>query len=452
MNRTTKHVVAAISFLASANTWAITGNLPIFGQNTLQTLTGTAVLDACVGMTPIEAQLVGESIELYARCSELVNTGNQLDGTGDDTGNLGITADELATVLQDVAPEESEAMGATLTDASNDQLSSIKDRLQFLRTGSSAFPIASLYQTGLNGGAAGEGDFTRLGIFVNAMYGTGDKETINAANGVENGFDFDASGFTAGIDYRFSDQFIGGVAVSYTSSDATFDANNDTNDTTGQTVSVYGSYYRENLFFDGTYSIGSYDYDAIRNINYANNNPANTSIGSAVARTLTSTTSGDSNSWSISGGYNKNVEDKNFTLSVSVNGLDADIDGYSEIGNEFAMTIGNQSVESLQSVVSAQASLVMSQTYGILVPFVGLAWHHEFEDERRNINAFYTFDPNQELLTFSTEAGDSNFAIFSLGASLVRPGGGQFFLNLDTVLGLEAVNNYVITAGYRWEI
>lgn len=451
MKTTTKHLGAAVLLLAAGNSYAIDGNLPDFGQNTLQISTGAAVRDACVGMTGLT--LVGESAELFDRCSELVNTGNVLEGQGSFSDSLDISADELAAALQDVAPEETEAMGSTLTDASSDQLSSIGDRLQFLRTGSSAFPLASLYQSGSNGGAAGEGDFSRLGVFVNAMYGTGDKESVNAANGVENGFDFDASGFTAGIDYRFTDQFIGGVAVSYTSSDATFDAGNDTNDTTGQTVSLYGSYYRDNLFFDGTYSIGSYEYDAVRNINYANNNATNTSNpDSAVVRSLTSTTDGDSNSWSISGGYNKNVENKNFTLSVSLNGLDADIDGYSEVGNEFAMTIGNQSVESLQSVVSAQASFVMSKSYGILVPFVGLAWHHEFDDDQRDINAFYTFDPNQEMLSFSTEAGDANFGIFSLGASLVRQGGGQFFFNLDTVIGLEAVNNYVVTAGYRWEI
>ena len=89
------------------------------------------------------------------------------------------------------------------------------------------------------------------------------------------------------------------------------------------------------------------------------------------------------------------------------------------------MTIGNQNVESLQSVVSAQASIVMSQSYGILVPFLGFAWHHEFDDDQRDINAFYTFDPSEQMLSFATEAGDADFAIFSLGASLVRQGGGS---------------------------
>ena len=64
--------------LSASNSYAIAGNWPVFGQSALQVSTGTTVRDACIGMVGLT--LVGESAELFDCSSDLINTGNQLDG------------------------------------------------------------------------------------------------------------------------------------------------------------------------------------------------------------------------------------------------------------------------------------------------------------------------------------------------------------------------------------
>lgn len=450
------HKLLLISALSIAPAYSGAAQLSTFGQNSLQTATGAAVQTACGGMIAIVTgggTLTGQTAELFDRCGELVHSGNELADDATTTAkSLSLTADQLGAALQEVAPEETEVMGAGMTDTAQDQLGALQNRLQFLRTGTSTLPIASNDLTGRSGGSAGESDFSRLGVFVNGVYGKGNKDANNPSNGVENGFDFDAHGFTAGLDYRFTDQFIAGVALGYIKSTAEFDVSADDNETSGNTYSVYGSYYKNNFYVEGTAAYGNYDYDATRNINYANNSVSNPSLGQPISRQLRSTTSGDSKAFSLAGGYNINRENQNYSFSMSLQKLDANIDAYTETGAELAMSVAEQEVKSLQTVVSARANLVYGKSYGVLMPFVGLAWHHEFDDEQRSISASYAFDPNSSVLTFTTDAGDTDFATLSLGASLVLASGRQVFVNYDTVLGLANVTSNVITVGVRFEL
>jgi outer membrane lipase/esterase len=442
------------------STEGFTAALGDFGQNQLQQSTGTAVQTTCGKMIPIASTLVGNQKELFARCGELVQTGNDLTPSDPGgTGNsLAISEDELALALQNVAPEETEAMGAGLTDASQDQLAGLQDRLQFIRTGSSTLPLAGIHWSGedLTGGTAGADGFSRLGAFITGVYGTGDKGETNKQNGVENGFDYDAYGFTAGLDYRFTDSFVAGVGFGYVESEVEFDQDFGETNTEGYNLALYSTWYQGDFFFEGSIIYGQYEYDSSRNINYSNNNPNNPSAGEDISQRVSSDTDGDSLSWSLGAGYNISQENRNFTLSAMLTGLDADIDGYSESGSELAMELGNQEVESLQSIISGQAAFNFSTDFGVVVPFISLAWHHEFDDDEREIDARYVFDPNktdaENTLRFTTDPGDEDYYLLSLGTNFVLKEGNQIFFNYDTALGLDEVSSHVFTVGLRMEL
>jgi outer membrane lipase/esterase len=449
--------IAASALLLSPTGFAAA--LGDFGQNQLQQATGSAVQTTCGKMIPIKDTLTGDQQQLFFRCGELVQTGNDL--TPDDQGGRGnsleISEDELAIALQNVAPEETEAMGAGLTDTSQDQLASLQDRLQFIRTGTSTLPIAGLHWSGedLNGGTAGSDGFSRLGAFITGIYGTGDKGETNKKNGVENGFDYDAYGFTAGMDYRFTDAFVAGIGFGYIESEVEFDRDFGETETEGYNLALYSTWYKGDFFIEGSIVYGDYEYDSSRNINYSNNNPDNLSGGEDISQRVSSETDGDSLSWSLGAGYNVSQENRNFTLSAMLTGLDADINGYSESGSELAMELGDQEVESLQSIVSAQAAFNFSTDFGVVVPFASIAWHHEFDDEEREINASYVFDPNKtdvdNILRFTTDPGDEDYYLLSLGANFVLKEGNQIFFNYDTALGLDEVSSHVFTVGLRME-
>jgi outer membrane lipase/esterase len=430
-----------------------------FGQNQLQQSTGTAVQTTCGKMIPIKDTLTGDTQQLFFRCGELVQTGNELtpDDPGGTGNSLGISEDELALALQNVAPEETEAMGAGLTDTSQDQLASLQDRLQFIRTGTSTLPIAGVHWSGedLNGGTAGSDSFSRLGAFITGIYGTGDKGETNKKNGVENGFDYDAYGFTTGMDYRFTDAFVAGIGFGYIESEVEFDHDFGDTETEGYNLALYSTWYKGDFFFEGSIVYGQYEYDSSRNIDYSNNNPDNPSGGENISQRVSSETDGDSLSWSLGAGYNVSQKNRNFTLSALLTGLDADIDGYSESGSELAMELGDQEVESLQSIISAQAAFNFSTDFGVVVPFASIAWHHEFDDEEREINARYVFDPNktdaENTLRFTTDPGDEDYYLLSLGTYFVLKVCKQIFFNYDTALGLDEVSSHVFTVGLRME-
>ena len=88
----------------------------------------------------------------------------------------------------------------------------------------------------------------------------------------------------------------------------------------------------------------------------------------------------------------------------------------------------------------------------VFVPFGAIAWHHEFEDDSRDISARYVFDANDDnFMRFTTDAGDEDYFRLSLGANVVLPKGNQIFFNYDTLLGLDEVTSHVFTLGLRIE-
>lgn len=443
----------------SISTAAGAAQLSEFGQNQLQTATGAAVQTACGKMIPIQEQLDPTQRELFFRCGELVQTGNDLTpGDPGGTGNsLQIDADELAEALQNVAPEEAEAVAAGMTDTQQDQLAGIADRLQYLRTGTSTLPVAGLHWSGedLMGGAAGADGFSRLGGFVTGVYGTGDRDEVDRRNGVENAYDFDAWGLTLGIDYRFTDSLILGAAFGYIDSEVEFDRNYGENNTEGMNFAAYGSWFSGNLFIEGTLGYGDYEYDMRRDVFYLNNNPGNPSMGEDIDQSLTSKTDGENWNWSLGVGYNWYTDSSNWTLIGKLIGIDAEVDGYSERGGELAMQLDDQDFESLQSIISGQFAHNISMDFGVMVPFVNVAWHHEFEDDTRSINARYVFDINnsdpENTLTFQTTGLDEDFFRLGLGVNFVLTGGNQWFINYDTLLGLREVTSHALTVGLRME-
>jgi outer membrane autotransporter protein len=420
------------------------------GGNNLQQASGDTVQTACGKMIPINDQLTGNSRKLFERCRELVQTGNDITGVGGNDFSLGLSQSELQDALQRVAPEETEAMGAGQTDTSQDQLASLASRLQFLRTGTTTLPIAGVYWSGEDwaGGAAGDDDFSRLGAFLSGVYGTGDKRDGDPTNGVEDAFEFDAYGLTAGVDYRIGNGLVLGIGVGYIESEVEFERNYGENETEGWSYLGYGTWYADNFFIEGSIVYGNYDYDMSRNVSYADNTG-----GPDINQKLSSDTEGDSISWNLGLGYNINIENSNITFTAQARGLDADIDGYAETGGELAMELDDQEVESLQSVLGVQAAFNFNRDFGVLVPYGSLHWHHEFEDDARDIRARYVFDPFKDdpvnTMVFTTDPGDEDYFRLSLGANFVLTHGTQVFFNYDTLLGLEGVDSQAFTVGLR---
>ena len=223
-------------------------------------------------------------------------------------------------------------------------------------------------------------------------------------------------------------------------------------------------WFNENFYVDASVTSGSYDYDGQRNINYG----AGDKI---VKRTLESETDSDQTAWSLGAGYNASKNSLNYSFYGRIEAVDVDIDGYEErvtasnstladgsLNNDWAMRVEDQDVESMRGVLGAQVAYSLSQDYGVLQPYAGLEYQREFEDDVRVARASYLNDPffdsgdRTYVVQLETDEPDQSYFQLSLGTVLLRPGGSQWFVNYDTLLGLDDVTSHRFTVGVRLEL
>ncbi|MCB1916864.1 MAG: autotransporter outer membrane beta-barrel domain-containing protein, partial [Rhodocyclaceae bacterium] len=242
----------------------------VAGLNQVQTAAAGVTETICPFLVAPDPLGSGEA-RLSDTCTRLVVSA-LADGSDFD---LGLAAADLAAALQAVAPEEMTAAGRIAVEGS---LSNpVNGRLLALRSGGrglllagsgvtidgNALSLAQILPAGSRGGSAGDGEFGgRWGGFINANYNSGDRD----ASRNEDAFDFSDAGLTAGIDYRFMDGLVGGVALSWSKTDADFDADLGSVESDNFGVSLYMSYATATWYVDGRLALSRIDFDTERRI------------------------------------------------------------------------------------------------------------------------------------------------------------------------------------------
>ncbi|OAD22086.1 outer membrane autotransporter barrel domain protein, partial [Candidatus Thiomargarita nelsonii] len=285
--------------------------------------------------------------DLFSACNAMIESSNELDGQrGSATDrSLGLSEQELAAALQDLAHEEIITQGTMATETSSAQQANIDMRLsqllgkvpsisvtglQFKQNGKTLMADALGFKYGQRGGAAGDGDagWRKLGVFINGSIGFGEKEGTDR----EDAFDFDTSGITVGVDYRLTNQFVLGVAAGYNKlgSDIvhTASVSGGSVDADGYSLSGYGLYYLDNFYVNGVITYTSNDYDIERRVVILSNNPSIPTIN----RTASANTDSDQIAFSATAGYELSREAWTFGPYARLDYLDVDIDGYTETG------------------------------------------------------------------------------------------------------------------------
>jgi outer membrane autotransporter protein len=461
-----------IAVFISSPTRAAETNLGGLGQTQLQQDTGDAVQITCGGFLNQPGALPSE-IPLFATCGAMVHTANDLLNNGQPTTlNLGLTEDELAVSLQQIATEEFAATESMATEINVNQAGNVLTRLVELRSSVRGFSLAGLDYpgktrtfaedsldfypaAGQRGGAAG-GDEPggRLGAFINGSYSTGDRDDTVWTNE----FDFDTYGLTGGIDYRFTDNLVFGVALSYHDVDADFDdkptVSGGSVDADGWGGFLYGTWYSDRFYVDGLAGYAKTDYDTKRKIFIPNNNASNPLISGNIDETAKGSPDSDDYTLGVGAGYRLGQGALSYGPYARVTYYEVDIDDYQEKGAEASglnLKVDGQNWESLTSVLGAQVSYAFSQSFGVLVPQGQVGWVHEFENDSEEFSAVYVDDPRQNQLRAETNDPDRDYFELGLGVSAVFKRGTQAFVYYDTVLGFDDVTDHIFTVGGRME-
>jgi outer membrane autotransporter protein len=458
---------AGVMAFALQPAWAATTNLGSYGQTRLQQDTGDAVQLTCGGF--VAAGTPPGTVPLFDTCRAMVHTANELTGTGPTGDSLGLDADQLAASLQQIATEEFAATESMATEISTSQTTNVITRLTDIRRNVRGFSLAGLDDhpgksqaltadrldwypaVGARGGAAGaDGPGGKLGAFINGSYSTGDRDDTDWADE----FDFDTYGITGGIDYRFTDELVLGVAVSYHDVDADFDekltVSGGSVEADGWAGTVYGTWYGERFYVDGLAGYAKSDYDVKRKILI----PDATDPAATISETAKGSPDSDDYTLSLGAGYSIDRGSFSYGPYARVTYYKVDIDDYREKGAEASglnLAVDGQDWESLTSVLGGQLSYASSQSYGVILPQARIGWVHEFENDSEEFTAVYIDDPNQNVLRAETDNPDRDYFELGLGVSAVFRDGAQAFVYYDTVLGFDNVTDHIFTLGGRIE-
>lgn len=420
--------------------------------------------------------------DVLLRCGELKRAPGQSFGQLSSSQSAG---------LQNMTSDESSVMGSSSVELAGVQLQAIVGRLATLR-GATGSSVAALGSPGPspNGSAltkaqnttrwsnnlqvsdntleerlgAFDGSYSqmsdfgsKLGVFVNSSYGTGDKD----ATSKEVGFDFDSFGIVAGADYRLTDSFIMGGAVAYGMTNADVVNNGGSVELDGIGGSIYGTYYVEQFYVDFLAGLTRREFDTTRNLQY--------SVAAKSGGTTTVNQSFDGNTdaadvnLSLGTGYAQQFGKLSVTPYGLVNYIHTEIDGYTEqrngansaAGFGLALEIEDQTIDSLTSTLGVQVTHAINASFGVLTPYIKGDWVHEYENDARTIRASFaevrsSYDSLNYIL-IPTDDPDRDYMNLGVGILAVLPGGMQVFLDYGTLLGYDDLTLHQVAGGVRFE-
>lgn len=449
----------AVGIEAAAVEFALNGgvaNIPTLNDE--QERTSRAIDNACPALAALPNRSPAQE-DLYQRCLELI------DNAGDNPDEVEDALDQIPTQL-----------GDSLVDAGfqslGTQFGNHSTRFEALRKqhagGSNQFNIALWTPTGVmplsflpsalvqddTSEPSGEigGEFERWGFFATGTLGRGKSD----GEGGRGGYDFDTAGLTAGVDYRFSDQLVGGVSLGYANHDSDLRGGLGALETRGWTVSGYATWFNQsNWYLDGVLSYGNNDYKLDRRLAYSIT--ALDGSRTVIDQRARADTDGSLLGTAVSFGRDFQKGPWNFSSYLRGNYSRVDLDGYEERmlegrpGAGLALRYDARTLNSLTSALGGKATYIMSRDWGVLMPHLQVEWEHEFRDDAAQLIATFVHDPTRTQMEQRGSAVDTDYYNVGIGLSALFPGGRSAYLYYEQLLGASRLSQGTLSIGARFE-
>ncbi len=358
----------------------------------------------------------------------------------------------LEEVYGQIAAVNTTAMGNASLTSANNRLNSVQRRMENLRTGSAGMNVARM-DMGLplqvNNWdfstpvllADVEPDYARylLGEDFGSRWSiyTAGSATVGRqdSNPNQSGYRFTTNGFVVGADYRFSESLIGGAFVGYDNSVTQFsDLPAETRAHTA-TLGAYGSVSSDAFYISGALSYGRHFYETNRQQVFLNQSASGRTGGDQVSGLIESGMEFRSGNWG-------------FIPTLSLQGTQLWIDGYSETGSAAAQSIGAQSISSLQAGAGGRINYLIRGRSVSVIPEVRAAYRHEFLDDGRTIRA--NLIDGGAPINMTTQDPQRDFALVGGGLNFIFHNATSAFVNYETQLGQTGFSMQTVTAGFRW--
>jgi uncharacterized repeat protein (TIGR01451 family) len=433
-------------------TFALNGDLAsIPGLTPQQQAVAGALNNACPALSSLSSPTPAQQ-DLLAQCQALAS-------------NAGSSPEQARNAINQMVPHDTLIQSNASVLVSSAQFDNIKARMAALRSGAHGGSFGGLaftspdgtLQIGRYGNAAlgladtskkdeAGSDFDRWGFFASGSFGWGsaDPRTVTP------GYGFHTNGLTAGVDYRFNDNWILGASAGYASYSSNVDTVGGGLDTHGWSLSGYTTLYQKNNWYlDGVLTWGSNTYDINRRIVYT--------LGvTTVNQTASSNSGGDTLAGALTVG--KDFNNAGWTFGPYFRGAysHTNFDGYQETlvsgsGSGLGLAVNSRSLKSVATVLGAKVNYASSQSWGVLSPHAEIEWEHEYEDNPDTVNARFLADPTATVFQIKGDPVDTNFFRLGLGLSFTLPKGKSGFVYYEKTLGITGLTQDNLTLGFRME-
>jgi uncharacterized protein YhjY with autotransporter beta-barrel domain len=386
----------------------------------------------------------------------------------------------VTNTLNAVSGRQMTAQQRASVEMAGGQLTNVGDRLSQLRAGdrginlsglniempidAAASTAASLARTpilnvgkdvwnNLVGGNSGDapggilGD--KLGIFVNGSIKRGSRDQT----GDETGFDFKSTGVTGGIDYRFTDHTVWGLAFSHAPSTTTFTDGSGRVDARSNAGSIFGTYYRPSYYVDWLGSFGHNTYDSTRIVSCSVSN-----CGVDLSATALGSTGAKQYAFATSGGWNFRSGPFVFGPDLAINYLQVNINGFVESGDSgLELAYGDQVGKSLLTKLGVHGSYAWSTRFAVISPQIQARYLHEFMNAAQSAVVQFAADtfnsapgtPGSDSFKVFTDQPDRNYFDWRAGVVAQFPFGAAFYVQYAATEGLQYTRMHDFGFGLR---
>ncbi len=288
-----------------------------------------------------------------------------------------------------IAPEELTAIFQISVSLANVQALNLQQRMSDLRNGASGFSAEGWSINGTESALDGKlkddkeskaafvpSPDNRWGIFV-----TGIGEWVNVdGNSNAAGYDITTAGFTLGVDYKVTPNFVVGVNAGYANSGADL-ANGGQLWVNGGKLGLYTTYFTGGFYVDAAVNGGYNSYDTKR---------------VALQGDARGSTDGGDLNVLFGTGYDWRLGSLTMGPTATFQYTYVGLDGFTEHGSLAPLRYGYQDADSLRSAFGFKASYDWKLGKVFIRPGIRAAWQHEFGDDP------YTFDSS-----FANGAGNT---------------------------------------------
>ena len=297
-------------------------------------------------------------------------------------------------------------------------------------------------------------EFARWGFFATGMVANG----AYNANASRPGFDYHNAALTAGMDYRFSDAFVAGVALGFNRNRSSLESDLGKLDTDGYSLSGYFTWYHNDDFYiEGSLVSDWLNFDLSRNIVYQFPNAAQNDT-TRVDQKATASPDGRVNS--IAFVLGKDAHFGAWTTSAYLRGIYTHLNfgAYSETashpdapGGGLITSVDSRSANSLLGLIGARFSVATSHNWGILIPNATIEWNHEFRNDPQTVVTRFVADPTQTAIVIRDQPLDSSYFNLGIGLNAIFPGGRSGYLTWEHLAGYAGARENRFSIGIRIE-